>query len=291
MRDVLEELLGLFQLEKIEENYFRGNSQDLGFGSIFGGQMIGQALAAAKNTVENLNIHSLHGYFLKPGDVKMPIMYAVDRIRDGSSFSIRRVVAYQKGHAIFNISASFQIDEGGFEHQTDMPDVPPPEELLSELELARKFKDIIPEKVRERFTCDRPIEIRPVKPINYFNPDIRPPVKYNWFRAIRDLPEESKAHECLLAYASDFGLLGTCMQPHGVSWAMKGMQVTSLDHAMWFHREFRMDDWLLYAMESPSASNAKGLNQGNIFNRDGKLIASVMQEGLIRQRTKNKPKQ
>ncbi|MGK5093579.1 acyl-CoA thioesterase II [Deltaproteobacteria bacterium TL4] len=282
MENVLGELLRLLELEKIEENYFRGNSQDLGFRSVFGGQVLGQALVAAKNTVENRRIHSLHGYFLRPGDAQHPIMYTVDRIRDGKSFTTRRVVAVQKGNAIFNMSASFQIEESGFEHQAEMPDVPGPEGLMSELEMAIKVKEHIHEKVRDKFTCVRPVEIRPIDPVNYFTPEKRKPVKYHWFRTVAPLPDDRTAHECLLAYASDFGLLGTCLLPHGVTWAQRGMQVTSLDHAMWFHHDFRMDDWLLYAMESPSSSHALGLNQGNVFTREGKLVATVTQEGLIR---------
>ncbi len=283
MEHILQELLLLLDLEKIEENYYRGRSQDLGFGSVFGGQVLGQALAAAKNSVGNRRIHSLHCYFLRSGDVKRPILYVVDRIRDGRSFTTRRVVAYQKDKAIFNMSASFQIDEKGFEHHAEMPDVPGPEALMSELEMARKVKDRIPDEIREKFICDRPIEIRPVHPVDYFNPDKRPPVNCSWFRTVGKMPDERTAHECLLAYASDFSLLGTCMLPHGVSWAQKNIQTASIDHAMWFHRDFRLDDWLLYAMDSPSASNARGLNLGNIFTRDRKLVASVAQESLIRQ--------
>jgi len=283
VRNVLEELVELLGLEKIEENLFRGQSQDLGWGTVFGGQVLGQALSAAVQTVPSeRHVHSLHGYFLRPGDVDRPIVYEVDRIRDGSSFTTRRVVAIQHGRAIFNLSTSFQIEEDGFEHQNEMPEVPEPEDLLSEQTLARRVADKIPEPLRERAIADRPIEIRAVQPSNPFNPRVRPPRRKVWYRTAGELPDDPALHRYMLAYASDFSFLTTSLQPHGVSWLTDGMQVASLDHAMYFHRPFRVDDWLLHVIESPSASGARGLVRGQFYTRDGMLVASTVQEGLIR---------
>jgi acyl-CoA thioesterase-2 len=286
--NVLGELIKLLRLEKIEENIFRGQSQDLGFGAVFGGQVLGQALSAASQTVsEDRRAHSLHAYFLRPGDATRPIVYDVDCIRDGSSFTTRRVVAVQKGRAIFNMAASFHIDEPGFEHQDSFPqDVPDPESVKSELEMATRVKDKIPASVRDIILCRKPIEIRPVNPINPFAPEKRLPKRYVWFRADGNMPEDPAVHRCMLAYASDFGLVSTSLYPHAHSFWDTDMQVASMDHAMWFHRDFRMNDWLLYAMESPSAAGARGLSIGKIFNRDGAMVASTIQEGLIRYRGK-----
>jgi acyl-CoA thioesterase II len=282
-KNVLEELLGLLELEKIEENLFRGQSQDLGFGNVFGGQVLGQALSAAYRTVPaERTAHSIHAYFLRLGDAARPIIYNVDCIRDGKSFTTRRVVAIQKGRAIFNMSASFQIAEPGFEHQDPAPIVPGPEELEPDLVMARKYADQFPESIREKILCKKPLEIRSVDPINPFEPDIRKPVRYSWFKAIDSLPEDPAVHQYLLAYASDFHIVGTALYPHGHSFWEPGMQMASLDHAMWFHRDFRMDDWLLYVMKSPSACTARGLCQGQFYTRGGRLVASVAQEGLIR---------
>ena len=283
--NVLEELLKLLKLEKIEENIFRGQSQDLGFGSVYGGQVLGQALSAASQTVSsNRGAHSLHAYFLRMGDAARPIIYDVDCIRDGKSFTTRRVVAIQKGQAIFNMSASFQKNESGFDHQDKAPQVPGPEGLDSELTLASKVADKIPSAVREKILCDKPIEIRPIDPLNPFSPEKREPVRYTWFKAIDQIPDDQAIHQYMLAYASDFGLVITALYPHGHSFWESGMQIASLDHAMWFHREFRMDDWLLYAMNSPNAGKGRGLNHGRIYTREGRLVASVAQEGLIRNR-------
>jgi acyl-CoA thioesterase-2 len=280
---VLEELLGLLKLERIEENIFRGQSQDLGFGSVFGGQVLGQALSAAYQTVQaQRRVHSLHAYFLRPGDARKPIVYNVDCIRDGKSFTTRRVVAVQKGRAILNMAASFQVDEPGFDHQAVAPQAPGPEGITSERELALKVADQIPAAFRDKILCRKAIEIRPVDPVNPFAPEKRKPERYVWFKAVGRLPDDPMIHQYMLAYASDFRLVLTSLYPHGQSlWSPK-MQVASLDHAMWFHRDFRMDDWLLYAMESPNAGKARGLNNGRIFTREGKLVASVAQEGLIR---------
>jgi acyl-CoA thioesterase-2 len=285
MSNVLQELVELLGLERIEVNLFRGQSQDLGWGTVFGGQVLGQALSAAAQTVpEGRDCHSLHGYFLRPGDVRRPILYDVDCIRDGKSFTTRRVVAIQGGKAIFNLSASFQVREEGFDHQAPMPEAPDPEGLLSEQELARRHADRIPEALRAQAVGDRPIEIRPVHPLDPLAPVPMAPARQVWYRAAGPLPDAPALHQYLLAYASDFNLLGAAMQPHGVSWLTPGIQVASLDHTMWFHRAFRLDDWLLYAIDSPTASHARGLSRGQFFTRDGRLVASTVQEGLMRRR-------
>lgn len=281
--NVLEQLLNLLKLEEIEDNIFRGQSQDLGFGSVFGGQVLGQALSAASRTVSTgRSAHSLHAYFMRPGDSTQPIVYLVDPIRDGKSFTTRRVVAIQKGRAIFSMSASFQVDEPGFDHQDDMPDVPGPEGIESDQQRANRLSGKIPPGIREKLLCPKPIEIRQIEPINPFAPEKRPPHRYVWFRTISPMPDDPAAHRYLLAYASDFNLVPTSLYPHGHTFWEPDMQVASLDHAMWFHREFRMDQWLLYAMSSPSAGKARGLCLGRIFTADGRLVATVAQEGLIR---------
>ena len=285
-RDVLPELLNLLRLERIEERIFRGQSQDLGWGAVFGGQVLGQALSAAAQTVPaDRHVHSMHAYFLRQGDARFPIVYEVDPIRDGASVTTRRVVAIQNGHAIFILSSSFQGDEPGYDHAAPMPlDVPGPEGLASEQELAQRVAEEIPEPLRAQAVADRPIEIRAVHPWNLLRPKKQPPRRQLWYRAAGRLPDDPAVHRYLLAYASDFNFLPTSMMPHGVSWLTPGMQVASLDHAMWFHRPFRFDDWLLYDVESPSASGARGLVLGRFYARDGTLVASVAQEGLIRNR-------
>jgi acyl-CoA thioesterase-2 len=234
---------------------------------------------------EERPVHSLHGYFLWPGDPTLPIIYTVDCIRDGKSFTTRRVVAIQKGRPIFSLAASFQKREEGFEHQADMPDVPPPEDLKSEVELSRLIQHRIPEPIRSKITCDRAIEVRPVSPVNPFHPDKRNPYRYNWFRSIGPVNADPSVHRYLLAYASDFGLATTALLPHAHTFFEPTMQVASLDHAIWFHRDFRIDtDWLLYAMESPTATKVRGMNRGMVFTRDGVHVATVAQESLIRYR-------
>ena len=284
MRPILSELLDLLRLEPIEVNLFRGQSQDLGWGAVFGGQVLGQALSAAARTVPpDRAVHSLHGYFLRQGDARKPIVYEVDRIRDGRSFTTRRVVAVQGGNAIFSTSASFQVEERGFDHQDPMPpDVPPPEDLVSDAEASRAWAHALPEGLRARALAERPIEVRSVEPWNPLTPTVLPPVRRVWYRAVDPLPDDPALHRYLLAYASDFNFLTTAMQPHGVSFATPGMQVASLDHAMWFHRPFRMDDWLLHVIGSPSASGSRGLVRGQFFDRAGRLVASTAQEGLMR---------
>lgn len=283
MSKVLQDLIELLSLERIEENLFRGQSQNLGWGRVFGGQVLGQALAAASYTVpEDRIVHSMHGYFLRAGDVDHPIVYEVDRIRDGRSFTTRRVVAIQKGRAIFNIAASFQVQEEGFEHQDEMPEVDGPEGLPSEEELVQRIADKIPASLRAMALAPRPIELRAVKPRNPLRPKVREPYHAVWCRAAGPLPDDPALHRYLLAYASDFQLLPTSLQPHGVSWLTPGMHSASLDHALWFHRPLRMDQWLLHVIESPSASGARGLVRGRFFDQEGHLVASCMQEGLIR---------
>jgi acyl-CoA thioesterase-2 len=285
MSHVLDDLVDLLSLESIEENLFRGRSQDLGFRQLYGGQVLGQSLSAASQTVEEArHVHSLHGYFLRPGDASMPVVYSVDRVRDGGSFSTRRVTAIQKGKPIFTCSASFQYDEEGFEHQAQMPDVVGPENLATEVELASTMADRLPERIRDKVLCAKPIEIRPVTERDPYNPKPGDPVKYVWFRADGTLPDTPALHKYLLAYASDFGLLTTSLMPHGKSVWQRDMQIASLDHSLWFHRNLRADQWLLYATDSPWAGNARGFNRGSIFNRAGQLVASSTQEGLIRQR-------
>ena len=285
MKSVLTELLDLLRLERIEQNLFRGQSQDLGWGRVFGGQVLGQALSAATQTVPTeRRVHSVHAYFLRSGAADTPIVYTVDPIRDGRSFTTRRVVAIQNGKAIFNLAASFQTVEGGLDHQDAAPTVPPPEDLLSQRAIAEKHADRIPPAIRAIALADRPIESRPVQRYDPLNPKVGPAFRQVWFRAIDALPDDASVHRYLLAYASDFSFLTTSMQPHGVSWLTPGFQVASLDHAMWFHRPFRMDEWLLYDIESPSASGARGLVRGRIFDRAGQLVATAVQEGLIRDR-------
>ncbi|MDA8133889.1 MAG: acyl-CoA thioesterase II [Desulfobacteraceae bacterium] len=281
--NVLEKLLSLLKLERIETNIFRGQSQDLGFGNLFGGQVMGQALSAATRTVDlDFHAHSLHGYFLLAGDAKKPVVYTVDRIRDGRSFITRRVVALQDGRAIFTMAASFHKTEPGFDHQDPMPKIEGPDGIESEVDMARRLAHRIPPEIYEKLVCKKPIEIRVVNPINPFAPKTLPPEKYVWFRAIDKITDDMATHRCMLAYASDFHLVGTALYPHGKTFWSRDMQVASLDHCIWFHREFKMNDWLLYAMKSPSAASARGLSLGSIFTRDGVLVATVAQEGLLR---------
>lgn len=287
MRDVLGELLHQLRLERIEERIFRGQSQDLGWGAVFGGQVLGQAISAAAQTVpSDRHVHSMHAYFLRQGDARAPIVYEVEPARDGGSFTTRRVVAVQHGQPIFILSASFQVEESGYDHAEPAPlDVAGPDGLLSEQELAQRVADEIPEPLRAMALADRPIEIRPVTRWNLLRPARLPPRRQLWYRVSGRLPDDPAVHRYLLAYASDFNFLPTAMMPHGVSWVTPGMQVASLDHAMWFHRPFRFDEWLLYDVQSPSASGARGLVLGRFYTRDGLLVASVAQEGLMRNRT------
>ncbi|MBL4786773.1 MAG: acyl-CoA thioesterase II [Cohaesibacteraceae bacterium] len=280
-------LLDTLDLEPLEKNLFRGQSPQYGWQRVFGGQVIGQALVAATRTVdEERSVHSLHGYFMRPGDPSVPIIYEVDRIRDGRSFATRRVVAIQHGHAIFSMSASFHVLEEGLSHQIDMPDVPGPNELPSEKVLKEKYLHSAAENVRAYWERERPIELRPVNMEHYISSKKLAPVQHVWFRATSQLPDQASIHQSVLAYASDMTLLDTSLFAHGKSVFSREMQVASLDHAMWFHRPFKADQWLLYAQDSPAASGSRGFNRGSIFTEAGELVASAVQEGLIRIRNR-----
>jgi acyl-CoA thioesterase-2 len=279
---ILADLLKLLELERIEDRIFRGESRDLGGARVFGGQVLGQALTAASYTVQDRSVHSLHAYFLVAGDVNAPIVYEVDVARDGKSFSNRRVVAIQHGQPIFNMTASFQVPEQGLEHSTPMPQVPGPEGLADVRELAPDVLAKVPEKMRRFLTHERPFEFRPVEPIHVIAPPRAAPVRHIWLKTVDQLPDDADLHRNVLAYVSDYQLVSTATLPHGVHFAEGNVQLASLDHAMWFHRPFRVDDWLLYAMESPNASGGRGLALGRIFARDGTLIASTAQEGVVR---------
>jgi acyl-CoA thioesterase-2 len=279
---VLDGLLALLDLEELEVNVFRGRSPQENRQRVFGGQVAGQALVAAGRTVDRGSVHSLHAYFLRPGDPSTPILYLVDRIRDGRTFTTRRVVAIQHGQAIFHLSASFQPDEEGPEHGLEMPPAPDPDGLPSLADwIAPKLRGM-PEGVRQWFARDRPIDVRPVEPMDPFHPVKRPPRQLVWIRASGRLPDPLLLHQCVVAYASDLSLLDTATLPHAIAWNDPGYQMASLDHAMWFHRPFRVDEWLLYAQESPAAHGARGFTTGRLFTRDGRLVVSVAQEGLIR---------
>jgi acyl-CoA thioesterase II len=278
----IKEVLDLLNLEKIEENIFRGTSPKDRLQRVFGGQVLGQALMAANRTVEERLCHSLHAYFLRAGDPKVPILYEVDRSRDGASFTSRRVVAIQHGRPIFTLEASFQKDEPGYEHAFARPDVPEPETLQSDTELRAAIADQVPPELAAWARRARPIETRPIDPRPYLNPDPRPPREMAWIRTSGPLPDDPALHRSVAAFASDMSIIGTALIPHGVGWYDNKVQLASLDHAMWFHRPFRIDDWLLFVQDAPSAYGARGFNRGLLFARDGALVASVAQEGLMR---------
>jgi len=285
MSQALGNLLTLLNLEKIEEGLFRGQSEDLGLRQVFGGQVVGQALYAAKETVPAERfVHSFHSYFLRPGDSQKPIIYDVEVLRDGNSFSARRVAAIQNGKPIFYMTASFQAPESGFEHQKTMPAAPGPESLKSETDIAREFENFLPPPVREKFLCDKPLEIRPVEFHNPLKGHVAEPSRLVWFRANGTLPADLRVHQYLLGYASDFNFLPVALQPHGVGFLEPGMQVATIDHSMWFPRPFDMNDWLLYSVESTSASSARGFVRGEFYTQDGVLVASTVQEGVMRNR-------
>ncbi|MFK5979922.1 MAG: acyl-CoA thioesterase II [Rhizobiaceae bacterium] len=292
MSQAVKTLLNILDLEPLEENLFRGQSPDVGWQRVFGGQVIGQALVAAQRTVEeDRKVHSLHGYFMRPGDPKVPIIYEVDRIRDGRSFTTRRVVAIQHGHAIFSMSASFQIhEEGALEHYIPMPEIPNPEDLPSEKELAEQYIDHAPENVRKYWQRERPIELRPIDLTHYVSSKKLEPKQQIWFRATGKLPANEAIQQAILAYASDMTLLDTSLFAHGRAVFDPELQVSSLDHAMWFHRPINMQEWHLYTQDSPNSSGSRGFTRGNIYTREGVLVASVAQEGLIRLRTRDKGK-
>jgi acyl-CoA thioesterase-2 len=282
MHPVLDDLITLLKLERIEDNIFRGDSRDIGSAQVFGGQVLGQALSAAQHTVEGRVAHSLHAYFLRRGDMDAPIIYEVDRARDGGSFSMRRIVAIQHGRPIFNLAASFQEPEPGLSHQAEKPDVPGPAGLRDLADIAGERVDKLPEKLRRFMTDKRPFEFRPVElpSLNARKPQA--PVKHVWIRSVDKLPDDHALHQNLLAYVSDFELLGTSTLPHGLPFGQGKVIMASLDHALWFHREFRIDEWLLYAMDSPNTAGARGFARGQLYTEAGTLIASTAQEGLMR---------
>ncbi len=283
---VVSELIELLSLERLEDDLFRGQSRDIGTKYVFGGQVLGQALSAAQATVESgtgsRRAHSLHAYFLRAGNIEAPIVYEVDRTRDGGSFSVRRVTAIQHGRVIFFCAASFQAEEEGAEHQLSMPEVPQPEDIAPAPPVPSEVMASLPPKVQRWMSRRGPFEFRHVYPRDELNPPKRPPFQQVWFRLSEPVGDSPELHRALLAYASDFQLLGTATYPHGISYYQPNVQMASLDHALWFHRPFRADDWLLYSIDSPSASGSRGLARGQIFDRQGRLVASTAQEGLIR---------
>jgi acyl-CoA thioesterase-2 len=282
MTTALDDLIELLELEPLELNLFRGVSPDEERQRVFGGQVAGQALVAAGRTVEHGLVHSLHAYFLRPGDPHVPIIYDVDRIRDGNSFTTRRVVAIQHGRAIFNLAASFHIDETGPEHQYPMPDVPPPEELPTLRERFEPHKDRFSVDFSEWLERERPIDSRAVEAPRWIDPTPREAEQHVWIRANGRLPDDPLLHACVVAYASDLTLLDTAVMSHQINYYDDNFMIASLDHAMWFHRPFRADEWLLYHQKSPSAYGARGLAEGFIYTRDGHLAITVIQEGLMR---------
>jgi acyl-CoA thioesterase-2 len=284
MSSAVADLLAILDLEPLEVNLFRGRSPQSGWQRVFGGQVIGQALVAALRTVDGRPAHSMHAYFMLPGDPKVPIVYDVDRIREGRSFTTRRVVAIQHGQAIFTTAVSFHADEPGLAHQARMPDVAKPEDLPSEAEIKAKAMATMPEAVRRYYERERPIELRPVEYSRYLGVKSEDARFHVWIRATGPLPDDPAIHQCVLAYASDMTLLDSALIPHGRTVFEPSIMAASLDHALWFHRRFRADEWLLYAQDSPNLSGARGFSRGLIFTRDGTLVASVAQEGLLRER-------
>ncbi|MCH1598705.1 MAG: acyl-CoA thioesterase II [Pseudomonadales bacterium] len=279
----LNKIIETLDLEEIELNHYLATSPNEGWQRVYGGQVIGQALVAASRTVStDRSAHSLHGYFLRAGDTDIPILYKVDRIRDGKSFTTRRVVAVQRGQAIFTMSISFQVDEEGLTHQFDMPDVPSPDALPTDEEIRRQQAKSWPEEFQDSFWGSSAIQVKPIDPVDMLNPEPAPPVQRCWMRCGEKLPDDPRIHQCVLAYLSDWSLLDTATRPHAVSFMQDNVQVASLDHAMWFHRPFRADEWLLYDQDSPSANGARGFNRGLIYNQAGELVASTTQEGLVR---------
>ncbi|MEN8719106.1 MAG: acyl-CoA thioesterase II [Oceanococcaceae bacterium] len=280
---VLSDLINLLDIERIDSHIFRGQSRDLGGKSVFGGQVLSQALVAAARTVDSgATAHSLHAYFVRAGRMDAPIVYDVDIVRDGRSFAVRRVHAIQYGRPIFTMIASFHQTEPGLEHAETMPDVPPPESLRSQADWRKEWAADCPEGYRERFLRQLAIDFRPVEPQNPFHPTAEAPAQHIWFRADGALGDDHLLHQAVLTYSSDFSLLSTALLPHASSFVQRHMIVASLDHALWLHRPFRADEWMLYVMDSPTAQFGRGLSRGNIFARDGTLVASVAQESLMR---------
>ncbi len=277
------ELIDLLALKQLEADFFRGQSRDIGTKYVFGGQVLGQALAACQRTVTtDRHVHSLHAYFLRAGDIEAPIVYVVDRSRDGKSFSTRRVTAIQHGQQIFGMAASFQVREVGMSHQLSMPDVPPPEDLTEAEPIDPRLMEKVSAKQQRWLSSKGPFEFRHVYPRDELKRPKRPPFQHVWFKLVDKIGDDEVLHQSMLAYASDFHLLGTATFPHGISYLQPNVQMASLDHAMWFHRPFRIDEWLLYSCDSPSAEGARGLSRGSIYTREGVLVASTAQEGLIR---------
>lgn len=282
MNPHLEEVIGLLELEQLEDNLFRGESRDIGAPQVFGGQILGQALSAAQCTVAGRAPHSLHAYFLRPGDFNRPVVYQVEISRDGKSYSNRRVVAIQHGQPILNLAASFHVGETGFDHQASMPDVAGPDGLTRSIDIHDSIIDKVPEKMRRLLSHRPPFEIRPVEPPKFIEPGARPPRKHLWMRAWDRLPDDAELHRSLLSYVSDYELVGTATLPHELDFGKRSVQMASIDHALWFHRPFRVDEWLLYACESPSNFGGRGFSRGQFFTQSGDLIASVAQEGVVR---------
>lgn len=288
MSEPVSELLDLLELEPIEYNIYRGQNRDIGTGRVYGGQALAQSLVAARHTVADAwPAHSLHGYFILEGDLSVPVVYFVDRLRDGRSYATRRVTGIQHGNAIFNMSASFHRPEEGVSHQMDMPDVPPPDAFRPELEELRERAELIPEEVRGLITQERPLDIRAVDAADPFDPEPGKPRQMYWIRTVDALNDDPLHHQAILAYASDFGLLSAALRPHGLSVRGPEVMVASLDHALWFHRPFRMDRWLLYVVDSPASGGGRGFSRGTFFTQEGNLVASVAQEGVVRMRRKD----
>jgi acyl-CoA thioesterase II len=283
----MQTLVETLSLEPIEVNLFRGRTPDdeMNRDRIYGGQVIAQALMAAYRTVEGRTCHSLQSYFIRPGDPKAPVLYEVERSRDGRSFTTRRVIAIQHGEQIFNLAASFQVAEEGFEHSSPLPMAPAPESVPTDLERFSANREKMPPQMFEHLTRDRAIEVRRADPNDPLHPVKKPAHQQVWFRASEDVGDDPALNQCLLAYATDMSLLDTCARPHGVSW-LSGVMMASLDHILWFHRPSRAHEWHLYDQDSPSASGARGFNRGAIYLQDGTLVASAAQEGLIRPRKK-----
>ena len=277
-----KELLQLMELEALEVNLFRGESRDIGTSRVFGGQVLAQSIIAASRTVDEGTIHSLHSYFLRAGDAEAPIVYDVDRNRDGRSFKSRRVVAIQHGRPIFTLAASFQLEQEGLDHQFEMPQVPMPEELSSESDIPEDRLEKVSPLLRRWFTRTGPFDFRPTRKTDVFNPRPQSPHSNIWFRLNEKIDVPDQMHRALMAYASDFHLVGTATLPHGISFIQDDLLMASLDHGMWFHRPVRVDDWLLYSCDSPSSSGGRGLARGLIYDRKGRLVASTIQEGMIR---------
>ncbi len=279
----LQKVIEILDLEEIEQNHYLATSPNEGWQRVYGGQVIGQALVAASRTVDASRMaHSLHGYFLRAGDTSIPILYTVDRIRDGKSFTTRRVMAIQNGKAIFTMSISFQVAEEGLTHQLDMPDAPDPDKLIDDDQLRAEQAKSWPHEYQDAFDSSSAIQIRSVDPVDLINPTPTAPNQMCWMKTREQLPDDPRLHQCVLAYLSDWSLLDTATRPHAISYVQDNVQVASLDHAMWFHRPFRADEWLLYVQDSPAASGSRGFNRGLIYAMDGSLVASATQEGLMR---------